>query len=189
LIYDNKLIYSYQYYTEDIRNVEWEEQRAAYREGIYSLDLKTGEEKKLSEGYDKMSMIQQSFYCFDPEKIICMDYDSFTLYLYNLNTGKFTKIDKCGTTYQNFAADGEYVIYMHELTDNEYCCYNIETGEIVSLPCMPQNTKLECIVGDTVWVNRFEEYNEISHVGYDRQGHISKSDFFEGNWDKLSFYE
>lgn len=87
-IYDDCLIYTYKYYTEDIRNVESSTDYLRY--GIYSLDLKTGEERELSVGYDKMAILEESIYHFDPEKILCYNSTEKTIYYYDLKSDKFT---------------------------------------------------------------------------------------------------
>lgn len=184
MIYENCLIYVYTYYTKDIRDLNKNESLSDYyRSGLYSYNLETGEEKKLSEGFDKMEMIKQSFDFFNPEKIICKNYDDSTIYLYSLSSGKFTSVDKCGSTYLNFAADDTNIIYTNSTDEKEeYRCYSLETGEITSIPFFAGKIRLECIVQDTVWLTQIYEDGSSSPWGY-----INKSDFLSGNYDNIKF--
>ncbi len=182
LIYEGKLIYSYQHYTRDIRKLsEGEKLGDYYLSGFYSLDLDTGEEKKLSEGYDKMMMTEQSFNYFNPERIICHNLEDGKLYLYSMNTNKFSPIGECGGTYNNFAADGDDLFYFADSDRTQYTRYSLETDEISFVPPLPENCNLSCIVGSTVWVTYKDEEGRYS------RGWISKDDFVRGNHSGLKF--
>lgn len=181
LIYDNRLIYQYRYYTKDIRNLEEGEKMSDYAyEGIYSLDLKTGEEKHLSEEFKYIEMVKQGFDFFDPEKIICKDYGENKLYFYNLPKDEFTPIDDCGSVYNNFSADNTCIIYTSSADENiEYRFYDIESGETTVLPSLPENLRIECLVKDTIWASQINDDGTASF------GYISKEDFLDGNYDNF----
>lgn len=182
LIYDNKLIYSYQSYTCDIRTLpQGEGLGDYYLSGIYSLDLATGEEKKLSEGYEKMIMAEQSFDNFDPEKIICHDLTDRTLYLYNMNTGKFSPVGECASTYTNFIADGSDIFYLIDKDDTQYARYSFETGKISYAPMLPANCHPSCITGKTVWLSLMDEKGRYC------RGWIDKDDFLKGDHGNIRF--
>lgn len=182
LIYDNKLIYSCESYTKDIRNLSEDEKRSDYyRSGFYSLDLETGEEKKLSEGFDKMIMAEQSFNYFDSEKIICRNSEDRKLYLYNLNKGEFTSISECDSVYNNFITDGSDIIYLKSGEDTHYTVFNSDTGEFTDIPRLSDKYNVTCMVGNTVWLTFNDEQGRFC------RGWISKNDFISGKHDNIRF--
>ncbi|MCM1061865.1 MAG: hypothetical protein NC452_16470 [Eubacterium sp.] len=182
LIYDNKLIYSYESYIKDIRNLSEEDNLSEYyRAGFYCLDLETGKEKRLSDGFDKMIMAEQSFNYFDSEKIICMDYADNRLYLYNLNTGEFMYISECAGVYNNFIADCRDIIFLKSKEDTQYTDYNLETREFTDVLKLPENCLPSCIVGNTVWLRFTDVEGRLSW------GWIGREDFINGKHDNIKF--
>lgn len=149
--------------------------------GVYCLDLETGEEKKLSEGYDAMMMAEHSFNYFDPEKLFFHNIEDKNLYLYNMNTGEFKLIGECDTVYNSFVGDSSEVFYYADSEGKQYTRYNIETGELSSVPRLPEGYNLSCIVGNTVWVSFKDEEGRFCC------GWMSKDDFVSGNHNDIKF--
>ncbi len=184
LIHGDKLIYSYSYNTKDLSDEEdAEEIRKNHRQGFYSLDLKTGEDKLLSENFNVIGMLSEGFDFFDPEKIICFSIDDGMIYLYDMYTGKFTPVDKCVEPSGYLTADYDHIIYKREKGDSELCCYDFTIEKINKIPPLPEGKYLSGtdIVGGTVWISYADE------KGIMCRGYMTKEDFLKGNYDNFKF--
>lgn len=184
LIHENKLIYSYSYNKKDLSDADdFEEHRKNHRQGFYSLDLETGEDKLLSEGFDVIGMLSEGFDYFNPEKIICYSLDDGLIYLYNMYTDEFTAVDKCIEPSGYLTADYDNIIYKREAEDTQLHCYDLNTGEITVIPGLPEGKSLSMtdIIGSTVWM-MYSDENGILCRGY-----MNKEDFISGNYDDFKF--
>lgn len=184
IIYENKLIYSYSFNTKDLSDEDdTEEIRKSHRQGIYSLDLNTGEDILLSRDFNVIGMLGESFDHFNPEKIICYSVDDEMIYIYNMNKDQFTPVDKSLDPSAYLAADYNHIIYKRDENDNEFCCYDLTSAETVKIPMLPNGMYLSGvdIVGGTVWIMYSDEDGIIC------RGYLNKEDFMIGNYDKFKF--
>lgn len=185
LIDGNTLYYTYTYCTEPV--TEGVNTRAdVYRYGWYAVDLDSGTETKLTEGYNCMCPLKESFYHFDKSSMMCYSTDDNGLYVYDFETKKFTKIGTCEFTAALYTADPQYAMFLESYESTEYTRYCFETGEITKIPRKPYPLGEMFpsgvnIVGDTAWIHYTSESGELCMSYLDRES------FWEGNFDNAQY--
>lgn len=180
----NELYYSYSWFSEPI--VEGVNTRAdVYRYGWYSFDLETNTETKITEGYDCMCPLKESFYHYSKDNIICYSTDDNGLYTYNFDTKQFKLIGHCEFTAALFTANDEYAIFLENYESTEYIRYCFKTGEIARIkkepyPLGEMYLSGVNIVGNTAWIHYTDNENEC-------MSYLDTEDFFNGNFESAHF--
>lgn len=187
------LIYSYYYCIiprEDIPyGSEW---RQYCRTGVNMVDLKTGEEKRLTEGYERMGLAEASYDHFsrDNDNLIFYCVDTYGLYRYK--DGEFTEFAKCWDTDRFYMADSKSAIFQENKDDKFFKRYDFDSGEITEIPCENFTYKYlnGVITGDKAWF--YGNYEDITgekndSANYDSAwGYMSRDDLMNGNFTGLT---
>lgn len=189
------LIYFYSYYTIPIEDVPhemgYEVWKQYYRYGANTVDLKTGEEKCLNEGYERMALTHESFDYFSRDNLIF--YSTDTLGLYQYKDGEFTQFAKCWDYERFYMADDRAAIFQENEGDKVFKRYDFDSGETTEVSCENFTHKYlnGVITGDKVWFHgdyegitgeKSDSANSVNAWGY-----MSRDDLMNGNFTGLTF--
>ena len=185
-IMDNTLIYLYSYFTapsssaDGYTDEEWNE---FYRYGVYAVDLNTGDEKCLTDGYDRMALAGSCFDDFSYDRAVFYSTDTNKLYRYSEDVDTFTSFAECVNINNWFISNNKYALFLEKPDDESFKRYNFETGETTEIsrdgfvPVYLNGT----ITGDKVWFG-YTDGNDAYCRGY-----MDCKDLMNGNYDGFKF--
>lgn len=180
------LIYFISYYTAPLdaeKGYTMEERNEVYRYGVYTVDLNTGEEKCLTEGYERMALANSCYNYFSYDKLIFYSTDTDELYRYNAQDGSFTPFAQCANINSLFISDDKSALFLEHEDDEYFCRYDFESGEIVHIlregftPVWLNGT----ITGEKVWFGYTDENDEYC------MGYMDRDDLMNGKYDGFKF--
>ncbi|MCM1055683.1 MAG: hypothetical protein NC394_09200 [Bacteroides sp.] len=186
-VFEDTLIYFYSWFTapssgENGRRTE-EEFAETYRYGVYAADLKTGEEKCLTEGYERMALAAPCFDYFSYDRLIFYSTDTNELYKYDKTNGSFTPFAKCANINIWYMSDDKSALFLENEEDEYFCRYDFETEEI---------TRISREGFDLFWLNGTIT-GEKAWFGYDDdngeycKGYMNRDDLMNGKYDDFTF--
>lgn len=187
VIYDDTLIYFCSWHTEpadgendSYSNEKWAE---TYRYGVYTVDLKTGEEKCLTEEYERMALAKPCFDHFSYDRLIFYSTDTDDLYKYNKNEGTFTPFAKCADINSWYISDDRSAIFLENEKDEYFCRYDFESEEITKIP-REGFTPIwfnGTITGEKAWFGYKDDDGEYC------RGYMNRDDLMNGKYDGFTF--
>lgn len=185
-VFGDTLVYFYSWYTapssgENGQRTE-EEAAETYRYGVYEVNLKTGEEKCLTECYDRMALANPCFDYFSYDRLIFYSTDTDNLYRYNKEDETFTPFAKCANINIWYMSDDRSALFLENEEDEIFCRYDFETEEITKIP--REGFELiwlnGTVTGEKAWFGYTDENGE-SFVGY-----MSREDLMKGKYDNFT---
>lgn len=185
-ITDDSLVYLYNCHTSlpesgnQYTDEEWNEY---YRCGVYSVDMNTGDEKCLTDGYNRMALVSSCFENFSYNRMIFYSADTKQLYRYNKEAGSFDTFAECANINTWFICDDKYALFLEKTDDECFQRYDFESGEITKLPregFTPVYLN-GTVSGDKVWFGYMDENNEYC------RGYMSRNDLMNGVYDNFKF--
>lgn len=183
------LIYLYSYYTAPPSGENGytdEEFYNTYRYGVYTVDLKTGEEKCLTDGYDRMTLAYPCFDYFSYDRLIFYSDDTNELFRYNAEDGTFTHFARCANINIWYMSDDKSALFLENEEDSFFKRYDFDSGEITELPregFAPVYLN-GTITGEKAWLGYYDENGDYC------TGYISRDDLMNGKYDdlKIAYY-
>ena len=180
------LIYSYAYNTalpsgeSGYTDEEWDN---TYRYGVYSVDLNTGEEKCLTEGYDRMTLANSCFDYFSYDRLVFYSNDTNKLYRYSKTDGSLTPFADCANINTWYISDDRSALFLEKEDDDYFRRYDFESGNITDIPregFTPVYLN-GVITGEKAWLS----YTDVS--GEYCMGYMSRDDLMNGRYDGFKF--
>lgn len=186
-VYEDTLIYFYSWFTapasgENGRRTD-EEFAETYRYGVYTVDLKTGEEKCFTEGYERMAPASSCFDHFSYDRLIFYSSDTHDLYKYNKTDGSFVPFAKCADINIWYMSDDKSALFLENEEDEYFCRYDFDTGEIthISREGFDLFWLNGTITGEKAWFGYNDDNGEYC------KGYMSRDDLMSGKYDDFTF--
>lgn len=186
-VYEDTLIYFYSWFTtpasgENGRRTD-EEFAETYRYGVYTVDLKTGEEKCFTEGYERMALANSCFDHFSYDRLIFYSSDTHDLYKYNKTDGSFVPFAKCADINIWYMSDEKSALFLENEEDEYFCRYDFDTGEIthISREGFDLFWLNGTITGEKAWFGYNDDNGEYC------KGYMSRDDLMNGKYNDITF--
>lgn len=180
------LIYTFAYNTvppSDGSNYTDDEWNDTYRYGVFCVNMNTGEEKCLTEGYDRMTLANPCFDYFSYDRLIFFSTDTNKLYKYNNDDGSLTPFAECANINTWYISDDKYALFLENENDDFFRRYDFESGNIINIPrenFLPVYLN-GVISGEKVWLAYTDDNDEYC------MGYMSRDDLMNGCYDNFKF--
>lgn len=180
------LIYFISYYTAplSVENGYTEDEfNNAYRYGVYTVDLKTGEEKCLTEGYNRMALANPCYDYFSYDRLVFYSTDTNELYRYNVQDNSFTPFAECANINSWYISDDKAALFLEHEDDEYFCRYDFDSGETAHIPREGFTPVWlnGTITGEKAWFGYIGEDGEYC------MGYICRDDLMNGEYGGFKF--
>lgn len=186
-VYEDTLIYFYSWFTAQSSGENGqrtaEEFAKTYRYGIFTVNLKTGDEKCLTEGYDRMALANPCFDHFSYDRLIFYSDDTHDLFSYDAKDSTFTAFAKCVNINIWYMSDEKSALFLENEEDEYFCRYDFDTGEIthISREEFDLFWLNGTITGEKAWFGYNDDNGEYC------KGYMSRDDLMNGKYDDFTF--
>ena len=189
-VYEDTLIYFYSWFTAQASGENGqrtaEEFAETYRYGVFAVDLKTGEEKCLTEGYDRMALANPCFDHFSYDRLIFYSDDTHNLFAYDPEEGTFTPFAQCININIWYMSDDRSALFLENEEDEYFCRYDFDTEEIthISREGFDLFWLNGTITGEKAWFGYNDDNGEYC------KGYMDRDDLMNGIYEDfiLAYY-
>lgn len=145
--------------------------------------MNTGEEKCLTEGYDRMTLANSCFDYFSYDRLVFYSNDTNKLYRYSKTDGSLTPFADCANINTWYISDDRSALFLEKEDDDYFRRYDFESGNITDIPregFTPVYLN-GVITGEKAWLS----YTDVS--GEYCMGYMSRDDLMNGRYDGFKF--